>query len=63
MQPELNTNPLRDQIMHALGIKDEDWMNFNTYIEVAPSLLPLLLVLSLTLPSMPHTLMYVLSIK
>ena len=49
--------------MHALGIKDEDWMNFNTYIEVAPSLLPLLLVLSLTLPSMPHTLMYVLSIK
>jgi len=28
MQPEFDTNPLRDHIMQALAVQDEDWMDF-----------------------------------
>jgi len=62
MQPEFDTNPLRDQIMLALGVKDEDWMNFQTYIEVVTRTLTRILTLSPTLsPTLTCASSYLLS--
>jgi len=33
MQAEFNTNPLRDLIMAALEVKDDQWLDFNSFVE------------------------------
>lgn len=33
MQPEFDTNPLRDLIMSALELKDDSWLNLEMYVE------------------------------